>query len=307
MATRRPIHGIFPPIPTTFDAAGKVDRRGLSENVRRWSATGLSGILALGSNGEAMLLDESEADEVLETVRAVLPADKVLLAGVGRESTRATVAAAARAASRGADAVLVRPPSAYRAQMTPDALVAHFTAVADGSPVPVLLYNLPGPTGITLTLPIVARLAEHPNVAGLKETSPELDRLGQFAAISPGRFAVLSGWAPVLYPALMSGAAGGILAVANVMPDLTVAIYDLARAGRHDEALTLQRQITPLAQMVSSVHGIAGLKAALEIAGYHGGPVRAPLLPVSAAVRAEIAAAFARLNDVARAGTVPSR
>jgi len=307
MATRRAIQGIFPPIPTLFDGQGQVDRRGMAENVRRLTQTGLAGILALGSNGEAMLLDEGEADVVLETVREVVPADRVFLAGVGRESTRATVAAAARAAARGADAVLVRPPSAYRSQMTPDALLAHFTAVADASPVPVLLYNLPGPTGITLTLPVVARLAEHPNVVGLKETSPDLDRLGQFAAISPGRFAVLTGWAPVLYPALTSGASGGILAVANVVPDLCLAILDHARAGRHDEALALQRLITPLAQFVSSVHGIAGLKAALELAGYQGGPVRAPLLPVSAAVRAEIAGALTKLTDSARAGLAQAR
>jgi len=306
MAARRPIHGVFPPIPTTFDGAGQVDRRGLAENVRRWSRTGLSGVLALGSNGEAALLDEAEADVVLETVREALPADRLLLAGVGRESTRATIAAAGRAASRGADAVLVRTPSAFRTQMTTDALVAHFMAVADASPVPILLYNLPGATGFSLTLPVVERLAHHPNVAGMKETSPDLERLGQFAAVNPARFAVLSGWAPVVYPALVAGAAGAILAVANVAPDVCVAIYEHARAGRHDEALTLQRQLTPLAQLVSSVHGVAGLKAALDAAGYHGGHVRAPLLPVSGAVRSEIAAAIAHLQHSARVGAVPA-
>src|SRR6478609_7655578 len=172
--TTRSIGGILPPIPTTFDSTGQVDRRGMAENVRRWSKTSLSGILALGSNGEASLLDDDESDAVLNTVREELPGDKFLLAGVGRESTRATIAAASRAARSGANAVLVRPPSAFRAQMTPDALLKHFTAVADASPIPVLLYNPPGPTGITLNLPVVARLAEHPNVIGMKETSPEL-------------------------------------------------------------------------------------------------------------------------------------
>ena len=265
------------------------------------ASTGLSGVLALGSNGEASLLDEDESDVVLNVVREALPSGRVLLAGVGRESTRATVAAAKRAARCGADAVLVRPPSAFRAQMTPDALVEHFTAVADASPMPVLLYNLPGPTGITLTLPIVARLAEHPNVIGMKETSPELERLGQFVALRPESFLVLCGWAPVVYPALVSGAAGAILAVANVMPDICVALYEHVAAGRHDEALSLQRELTPLAQLVTSVHGIAGLKVALDVAGYHGGAVRPPLLPVPAKVREEIAAALALLNE--RSGT----
>jgi 4-hydroxy-2-oxoglutarate aldolase len=307
MTTRRPIQGILPPIPTTFDATGHVDRGAISENVHRWSRTGLSGILALGSNGEAALVGEDESDVVLETVREALPADRLLLAGVGRESTRATISAAARAASHGVDAVLVRTPSAFRNQMTPEALIAHFTAVADASPVPILLYNLPGATGISLTLQVVARLAEHPNVVGMKETSPDLERLGQFAAVRAESFAVLCGWAPVVYPALLSGAAGAILAVANVVPDVCVALYDHARAGRHDEALALQRQMTPLAQLVTSVHGIAGLKVALEAAGYRGGPVRAPLLPVPARVREEIAAAFSRLHDAARANAAPAR
>jgi len=305
--TVRSLRGILPPIPTTFDAAGQVDRAALTDNVRRWSATGLSGVLALGSNGEASLLDEDESDVVLNVVRETLPANRVLLAGVGRESTRATVAAAKRAAHAGADAVLVRPPSAFKTQMTPDALIAHFTAVADASPIPILLYNLPGPTGITLTVPIVARLSEHANVIGMKETSPELERLGQFVALRPDSFYVLCGWAPVVYPAIVSGAAGGILAVANVVPDICVALYDHAAAGRHDAALALQRDLTPLAQLVTSVHGIAGLKVALDLAGYHGGAVRPPLLPVPAKAREEISAALTRLNERARSSVAAGR
>src|SRR5262245_51196018 len=130
MTKRSSLRGILPPIATTFDASGQIDRHGMAENVRRWAATGLTGVLALGSNGEAMLLEDDEADTVVSVVREALPADRLLLVGVGRESTRATIAASKRAAGIGADAVLVRPPSAFRAQMTPAALVAHFTAVA---------------------------------------------------------------------------------------------------------------------------------------------------------------------------------
>jgi 4-hydroxy-2-oxoglutarate aldolase len=305
--TVRSLRGILPPIPTTFDASGHVDRQRMADNVRRWSSTGLTGILALGSNGEATLVDEDESDVVLQIVRDALPSDRVLLAGVGRESTRATIAAAKRAASAGASAVLVRPPSAFRAQMTPDALVAHFTAVADASPVPILLYNLPGPTGITLTVPIVSRLVDHPNVVGMKETSPELERLGQFAALRPGSFYVLCGWAPVVYPALVAGASGAILAVANVVPDVCVTLYEHTMAGRHDAALALQRALTPLAQLVTSGHGIAGLKVALDLAGYHGGPVRPPLLPATASAREEIAAALSRLQQHVHSSTAATR
>jgi 4-hydroxy-2-oxoglutarate aldolase len=288
---RARLSGVFPPIPTVFDAAsGDVDARAMASNVRRWMETPLSGVLALGSNGEAALLSEDECDRVVGAVRDAVPSDRVLIAGTGRESTRAAVAACARAARGGADVVLVRAPSFFRAQMTPAALAAHYTAIADASPVPVMLYNLPGMTGFSFTLALVESLAAHPNIIGIKETSADLDRLGQFAAVRPERFAVLSGWAPVLYPALCAGAVGGILAVANVLPDACVAIVEHVRAGRHADALNLQRRLVRVAQLVSTVHGVAGLKAALDLLGWHGGSVRAPLQPIAPAARDEIAA-----------------
>jgi 4-hydroxy-2-oxoglutarate aldolase len=290
------MHGVIPPIPTTFDADGHVDPIAIRANVARWMTTGLAGVLALGSNGEASLLDEDESDRVVAAAREAVPADRVLLVGTGRESTPATIRATRRAAGLGADAVLVRTPSYYKAQMTPEALLAHFRHVADASPVPVLLYNLPGVTGVVLTPALVAALAEHPNIRGIKETSPDLERLGQFTALRTDRFAVFCGWAPVVYAALASGAAGAILAVANVLPDECVALYDHVRHGRHQEALGVQRRITPLAQLVTTGYGIAGLKAALGAAGYHGGAVRPPLLPLSARGRDEILAAMAHLQ-----------
>jgi len=290
------ISGIFPPVPTTFDGAGRFDRRSLAENTRRWMKTGLAGVLALGSNGEAAMLDEDECDEVLDVVRGEVPSDRLLIAGTGRESTRLTAAACKRAGDAGADAVLVRSPFFFKSQMSPEALFAHFSAVADASPVPVLLYNLPGVTGITLTVPLVARLAEHQNIVGIKETSAELERLGEFVGLGSG-FRVLCGSAPVAYPALVSGASGAILAVANVLPDDCVELYELVREERYSEALDLQRRLTKLAQLVTTVHGVAGLKVALELAGYHGGPVRAPLLPLASKAREEIAHALSRFKE----------
>jgi 4-hydroxy-2-oxoglutarate aldolase len=298
------LSGIIPPLPTPFTDAGDVDRRALAGNVTKLLTTDLAGVLALGSNGEAALLEDDECDVVVETVREVVPSSRLLLVGTGRESTQATIAAGKRAAARGADAVLVRTPSYFKTQLTPAALIAHFTAVADASPVPVLLYNLPGVTGISLTVPVVAALAEHPNVVGLKETSSDLERMGQFAAIRPDTFRVFCGWAPVIYPALVSGVAGGILAVANVVPELCTAIFRHVRAGRHEDALALQRQITPLAQLVTSVHGVPGLKAALDRTGYIGGHVRAPLLPASARAIDEIVQAIAVLDHIASASQV---
>lgn len=293
MAATLEFDGIIAPIPTPFDSHGDVHRAALSDNVRRWAGTRLLGLLALGSNGEAVLLDEDESDAVLATVRDAWPADRLLLAGVGRESTRATMAAARRAAGHGADAVLVRTPAAFRGQMTDDAQTAHFTAVADASPVPVLLYNLPGITGYSLTASVVATLARHPNIVGLKETSPDLERLGRFAAEGRDGFAVLTGWAPVLHPAMVAGATGGILAVANLIPNACTTLHAHVRAGDHVSAAALQRRLNPLARLVSSVHGIAGLKFGLDQVGYYGGPVRSPLLSAPPAACDEIRAALA--------------
>jgi 4-hydroxy-2-oxoglutarate aldolase len=298
---RSKLKGVIPPIPTPFDNRGDINRAALIDNVRRWMSTRLSGLLVLGSNGEAALLDEAECDVMVEIAREHVPRERLFLVGTGRESTRAAIDAAKRAGARGADAVLVRPPGYFKNQMTPEALLAHFRAVADASPVPVLLYNLPNVVGYSLTLPVVAALAEHPNIAGMKETSTDLERLSQFANVRPGGFHVLCGWAQVVYPALTSGAPGAILAVANVVPDACVALYDAVRAGGHDEALALQRRILPLAQLVTSVYGIAGLKIALEQVGFYGGPVRAPLLPAPDRATSEIQKAI----DAVRQG-VPS-
>ena len=284
--------GIYPPIATPFKD-GEVDYAGLAHNVRRWMGTGLRGLLALGSNGEAAFVDEDEAERVIATVRDGVPRDRVLLAGSGRQSTRATIAATKRAAKAGADAVLVLTPFYFKAQMTPDALADHYRAVADASPVPVLLYNFTAVTGLNMTPDTVAALSAHPNIAGLKDSNGDVGQVAAVVARAPGDFTVLVGSAATLYPAMTVGAAGGIVAVANVVPDVCVRLYDLVRAGKHDEARLLQRRLTPLANAVTGGYGIAGLKVAMEIAGYAGGEVRRPLRPA----KPEARGALQRLLD----------
>lgn len=286
------LNGIFPPMPTVFDASGDVDAAAIRFNVERWMRTDLIGVLALGSNGEAPMLDDDECDRVVASAREVMPRSRTLLAGTGRESTRQTIAASRRAAAQGADAVLVRTPSFFKGQMTNDALTAHYTAVADASPVPVVLYNMPTVTGVTLIPHVVATLAQHENIIGIKETSVELERLGQFVAGAPKGFTVLCGAAPVIYPALVSGAGGGILAAANVVPSLFTQLHAAATSGRHDVALRLQQAVTHFARLVTAVHSIAGLKVAMDIAGYRGGAPRAPLAAVSEKGVAEIRTAL---------------
>jgi 4-hydroxy-2-oxoglutarate aldolase len=284
-------------MPTVFGADGGVDTRAIRANVKYWMSTDLVGVLALGSNGEAPMLDDGECAAVVEAARAEMPADRTLIAGTGRESTRQTIEACRVAAAAGADCVLVRTPFFFKGSMSPDALLAHYRGVADASPIPVLLYNMPGVTGVTLTPAIVEKLAQHPNIIGIKETSVELERLGQFVAAAPKGFTVLCGAAPVIYPAVVSGAGGGILAAACVIPDLCTKIFSLTHAGKHADALALQQKITPFARLVTTVHSIAGLKAAMELAGHHGGVPRQPMQPLSAVARDEIAKALQTLSQ----------
>ena len=288
---------VFPPMATPFDD-GEVDVRAIRSNVDRWARAGVGGVVALGSNGEAPLLDEDESDRVVEAARGALPRGLVLVAGTGRESTRATIAASRRAAALGADAVLVRTPSYFKARMTPDAFVEHYTAVADASPVPVLLYNYPAVTGVSLTPDTVGQLAQHANIAGIKETGTDTAQFAAFVDAAPPRFAVMAGSAPVFYAWLCVGATGGILAVACVVPEACVRILEHASAGRHDAARALQREITPLARLVTTGYGVPGLKAAMDLAGYTGGAPRAPLSPAPRAALEHIRTEIDRVRRV---------
>jgi len=290
------LSGIYPPIATPF-RNDEVDYAGLTHNVRRWMTTGVRGLLALGSNGEAACVDEDEAERIVATAREGVPRDRVLLAGTGRQSTRATIEATTRAARAGADAVLVLTPYFLKSQMTPDAFVEHFRAVADASPVPVLLYNNTSVTSVNLPPDAVAALSAHPNIVGLKDSNGDVGQVAATIARVPPAFTLLTGSAATLFPSMMVGAAGAIIAVANVVPDVCVKLYDLVRAGNYDEARLLQRRLTPLAQAVAGGYSIPGLKVAMEIAGYVGGDVRRPLRPAKPEAREVLRRLYDELMD----------
>jgi 4-hydroxy-2-oxoglutarate aldolase len=261
--------------------------------------TGLRGLVLLGSNGEAPFVDRDEIARIVATAREDVPPDRVLIAGTGQQSTRQTIAATRAAADDGADAVLVLTPSVFRAQMTPEALVRHYRAVADASPVPVLLYNHPAATGVNLTPALACTLAAHPNIAGIKESSGNVEVVADLAALTPRGFHVIVGVAPTLYASLACGADGGVVAVANAIPELCVRLHEHVRQGRHEEALALQRAITPLGRAVTTTYGVPGLKFAMELAGYVGGPPRLPLAPVDEAARKAITAMYETLMAAA--------
>ena len=260
--------------------------------------TRLAGLVVLGSNGEAPLLDDREADEAIDIARANVPRDRTLIVGTGRESTAATIAATKRAAQIGADVVLVRTPSYYKNMMTGDAFVRHFTAVADASPVPVLLYNVTMYTGVNLMPETVERLASHANIIGMKESSTDLVQLADAIARKPAGFTVLAGAAATFYHALCAGADGAVLAISAVLPDMCVDIFELVGKQRHTEALALQRRIVPLGRLLGAVNGVAGLKYALDQVGYVGGPARPPLGGVPAEAQKQIREQLAALGTL---------
>jgi len=272
--------GVFAPIPTPFDEDGRIDPVKLRAALRRWLETRLSGIVVLGSNGEAPLIDEDESDRVIAAAREAVPAGRPLIAGTGRESTRATISATRRAAALGADAVIVRTPGFFKAQMTTEVFVAHYTAVADASPIPVVLYNFTAVTGVNLQPAAAARLSAHPNIVGIKESGGDIAQIADLVASTPAGFGVLAGSATTFHAALSVGAVGGILALAAVVPDACVRLWELARQGHHEQARALQRRIVPLSRLATSASGVAGLKAALNLLGYDVGRPRPPLLPL---------------------------
>jgi len=275
-------------VTTPFSKDGVVDLSSLRSNLDRWSQTGISGYVLLGSTGERVHLDESEYLRVIEDARARVSADAAFIVGAGQQSTIGTIEEIAKAAAAGADAVLVITPNYYRSAITQDALISFYTAVADAVPVPVLLYSMPALTGIKIEPETVARLSEHANIVGVKDSSNDIAGFKQTVDLCPAEFAVMSGNGTVFLDALEAGATGAILAVGCVVPELCVEIFRLCRSGEVEQARVLQHSMTPLATAVTTRFGIGGLKAALDLAGYRGGEVRAPLQAPNENARAEI-------------------
>ncbi len=273
------INGIIPPIPTPF-INGKIALDKLAENVEKWCGTDISGILALGSNGEYVYLSEAEKREVVHVAAEAIPEGKMLVVGSGCESTVETIRLTNDCAALGADAALVVTPSYYVGRMTSAALEAHFMAVADASDIPVLLYNVPKFTGINISADTVSRLASHDNIVGIKDSAGDVAQIGELLTRTGKGFSVLVGTAGILYPALSLGCDGGVLALANVAPDNCVRVQTLTGQGRFDEAKQLFLKLLPVNKAVTTTFGIPGLKAALDMLGYFGGDPRPPLQPL---------------------------
>jgi 4-hydroxy-2-oxoglutarate aldolase len=283
------LHGVFPPITTPF-IDGKVAYDKLACNVEKWSRTGLKGFVVLGSNGEYVYLSEEEKRTVVDTVVQSAAEEMLIIAGTGCESTAETIRLTEDCARLGAHAALVVTPHYYAGRMREAALMKHFSKLADHSPIPILLYNVPQFTHINMAADFVARLSEHPNIIGLKDSSGNVIQLGEILNGVAKDFNVLVGTAGVLFSGLTLGCVGGISALANVAPEACVKIFDLVKAGDLDAARELQLKMIPVNQAVTVVYGVPGLKAALDMRGYFGGDPRLPLLPSSEQEKSEMKA-----------------
>jgi len=274
--------GIYTPIVTPFDENEEISFDYLKHNLEKWSGTDLDGIVVLGSNGEFVYLNEREKLEVVKFAKKHFTAKKNMLVGTSCESTRETTELIKKVADIGADGALLLPPNYYKAAMSKDeTLLKYYTDVADASPLPIFIYNMPGNTGININSAVIAKLSKHPNIVGIKDTSGNIVQIAEIARDTDDSFAIFAGNASYLLPALEVGARGATLALANILPDECCKLVALHKDGRHEEAKKLQHKMLSVNAAVTMKFGIGGLKHALNLLGYKGGYVRRPLMNVS--------------------------
>ena len=282
------ITGVIPPMITPFTQNGDLDLKAHVANISRWNKAGLRGYLVLGSNSEAVYLNEQEKLSLIEQTRENASSSHLILAGTGMESTRETIHLTKKAAKAGAHAALIITPAFYQAQMKDEAQVRHFQAIADASPIPILMYNVTKYTGINLSPRVVEILSQHSNIIGMKDSSGSIPQLVQYQKAAAEGFNLLVGTASAWYPALTLGTTGAIMALANCAPEECVRVQQWFKEGRTTEAETLYRRLFPVNQAVTATYGIAGLKYACTLRGYEGGFVRSPLPELNGQQRTEV-------------------
>ena len=276
---RERLSGVFAPVTTPFDERGNLLLDKLSSNIQKLNQSRLRGYLVLGTNGEFRSLSHDEQMEVLKTVVKAASSDKVVMAGAGAESTKVSIEVCRQVAELGAHYGSLITPFFFAKKMSDKALIQHFTQIADQSPIPVLLYNNPGVTGITMSTAVIKETSSHPNIVGLKDSSP--GNLSAYVLHAKAGFSVLAGSANFFFTGLLMGATGGVLSLANCFPEPCCELHDLGVANQLKEGREFQYKLMELNQLVSGKFGVAGVKAAMDFAGIYGGPPRSPLLPLT--------------------------
>ena len=274
------LSGVFAALTTPYAQDGSVSLEDLKHNIHKYNSTDLAGYAVVGSTGESVLLSRAEMDSILISAKTAAAKGKKMLAGTGAESTAETIERTKRAAELGYDVALVKTPYYYKTAYKPEVLITHYRRVADESPIPVLLYSIPQFTGITLSAADVAALAEHSNIIGIKDSSGNVQGVGEMIAATPPAFQVLVGSAATVFPSLAIGARGAILALACALPEKCVALFELVRQGQFERARELQSILGRASKRIVSELGIAGVKFVMDQRGYRGGVPRPPLLPL---------------------------
>lgn len=288
--------GLYPPIVTPFNEDESVAYDKLESNLKKWAAQPLDGVVMPGSNSEAAYMTTAERLEVMKLCGEVLkPTGKRLIAGTGMETTAETIWMTQQAADLGAEAVLIIPPYFFKGGMKHEVLMAHYTAVADESPLPILVYNVPAFTGVEFAAQTLIELAAHPQIIGAKDSSATVTKMADVLAAVPD-FQVFAGTGSALLPFLSIGAAGGVMALANFAARPLRKVYEAFKAGRNEEAKNFQLSVAHINTAVTAKYGVPGLKYAMDQSGFYGGPTRRPLLPLGAAGRAEIDRLLAKLE-----------
>jgi len=273
-----PLHGIIAPISTPF-ITDEIAYEHLEQNVRRYATTKLAGLFVLGSNGENPLLDEKERIKVFETIQKARSPEQTIIAGTSIESTKLTIQFAKRLAEMGAEYISVLTPSYYKKTLNDESLNVHFQKVADALPVPVLIYNAPGHTGITLSVKVIEALSQHPNIVAMKDVAPGM--FTQYLQYANDNFSIISGTIDSLLPGFMLGAVGGVVSLANPFPEACCELYRLFVSGEINQAKDLYRCLLRLNRSISGKYGVAGVKAAMDLNNFFGGDPRLPLLPLN--------------------------
>lgn len=293
------LSGIFPALTTPYREDGSVSIEHFKANLARYNQTGVAGYVVLGSTGESVLLNSAESESLLVAAMEAAAPGKLPIAGTGAESTAETIARTKRAAALGYKIALVKTPYYYKPAYKPETYLRHYRAVADASPIPILLYSVPVFTGVSLETPEIVALADHPNIIGMKDSSGVIQRIVEVVGQAPKEFQMLTGAAGVLHPAFVSGAKGAILALASPLPEKCVELFNLWKRGQHAEAQSLQQQLAAATKTIVSEASIAGVKYAMDLRGFHGGLPRLPILPLAEEKKRQIAQVLAQLEPVA--------
>ncbi|MGK7394428.1 MAG: dihydrodipicolinate synthase family protein [Candidatus Cyclobacteriaceae bacterium M3_2C_046] len=284
----RKLNGVFPSIITPFKENQEVDYGKFARNLEKWNEDPLSGYLVLGSSGEAAYLEEKEKIKLIELTMEVADRNKLILASTGMESTKASIKLTNKAAGSGIDAALLLTPFYFKNQMDDQVLINYFTEVADHADIPIILYNEPKFTRVDISSAVVGVLSKHPNIIGIKDSSADIAKLADMKRHVADGFNILAGSAYLWYPALHFGIEGGIMALANCVPNECVGIQEAFNQGNYKEAEQIYLRLFPVNQAITTRYGVAGLKFAVDILGYESGNVRKPLLPLNEEAQEEI-------------------